>query len=1202
MDTLAECAKMRLARDEKSVGVPEWLLGRTFSEDDAEPLRLFAQSVGIRQFGEIGLKHLQQYEREKQTFEVFSNLLRNLGLLGVRLPGKAAKFCAESPPIEQVLVCNPHDRKELALIVEDASILFYLQSIGIKKRGQLNGIVPLVLSYHLHRSEENIREALDSAALRRARSIEEYLATLQLKPQALPESSVAQPKQDWGDGVPMNTNVPDILDRSVFELGFGTRVANVLQRLQIATLRELLCLDRDQVLNVKSCGQKSVTEIEDRLEELGLSLAAPTSAGVGMKTEMSDLPIDTKNPILHYPITALRLHPKLHERLLSLDICTLGELVAYSEIALKRVQGFGLKRLLRVKSALQEYGIRLGSRLQSRGGSTYELTYKPDGFLYATAPPRVVTLRLTETFLSDESKKYLSDEGFIFVCDLLNRGLLWLKCRPQVFQECMTLFGALKLPCTQLDLSEAPSRKETFEWQPQLDEIREAYHWFASVPRVSDDILRFNCDEREAFIFARRGLEREGRATLEEVARELGLTRERVRQIARKIDALVARSIASEYYRHYVTLRRQTELDGGVLETHALDSTIWNSENETYLTALFALASSRMSFDSQGKAFTGLRAGDRGRIAERVLNSLQGEDMSGIRKVERSQLLGSVRDVTSNFLLGYLSAKNAPYVEKLLQRVANDIAAENFTETADGALIPKSFGAELQVLEAFKRLYPEGAHIYRKENEIFEAIVKEVPVLQDRGSRYVTGACTRSEQIWLWGHGFYIHKDNISLDPEISSLIHRLNERVVQYFEQGICDFKIDKIWEEYDTELKKQGVPTKQALYSLMRAYPHPLIVLEDYPRIWSSKQGPDAKKQVEIAEEYVEDRNGEVPWEDLYEHFVEQRGYARFHLEQMIARSAKLMKGPNKTVITKATLAIDRVNLAKLGNAIAEEVSKHDKPLHLKRIKRDFGVLWNKVACRSLTISQMAKLLGELEIEGVSVFHGRLVSPEGIQDPALVAQINEWALEQRTFVTRNELEREFCKERGYDQPSINSIIPKTDLVLNARDEFVHEDLLGLDNAQQAEIENILLTIANEAATQAIPTCTFERVLVEYEGALPPLNNELFWTEELLAVFAARNDGIMVFHKAFMAVDNELDIEDFDDLVGYIIARYFADGTAPAKNAEKLLRSHRLITSQGLLVRRDDTFFDGSSIEFDENAQQVHLSKIGRKRYLRND
>ena len=166
-----------------------------------------------------------------------------------------------------------------------------------------------------------------------------------------------------------------------------------------------------------------------------------------------------------------------------------------------------------------------------------------------------------------------------------------------------------------------------------------------------------------------------------------------------------------------------------------------------------------------------------------------------------------------------------------------------------------------------------------------------------------------------------------------------------------------------------------------------------------------------------------------------------------------------------------------------------------------------------------------------------------------------------------------------------------------------MHEELLGLDDAQKSEIESMLFSIATEAVNQLIPTQTFERVLIQFESELPALANSLVWTKELLKVFANRHDGIMAFASAFMLSDNDLDIEDYDDLVGYIIARGFQGTSVTIKRLEKLLRSHGLLSPwQALTSREFGAFNEGSSIEYDNNGQAVHLSRIGRKRYLRYD
>ncbi len=61
---------------------------------------------------------------------------------------------------------------------------------------------------------------------------------------------------------------------SVDQLSFSVRTLNCLRRGVITTLGELISKERKELLALRNLGQKSISEIEERLEAMGLSLAS----------------------------------------------------------------------------------------------------------------------------------------------------------------------------------------------------------------------------------------------------------------------------------------------------------------------------------------------------------------------------------------------------------------------------------------------------------------------------------------------------------------------------------------------------------------------------------------------------------------------------------------------------------------------------------------------------------------------------------------------------------------------------------------------------------------------------------------------------------------------------------------------------------------------------------------------------------------
>ena len=71
---------------------------------------------------------------------------------------------------------------------------------------------------------------------------------------------------------PLTKDTPDLLSKSVDELELSVRSANVLMQSNIKTIGELVWNTEAELLKRKNFGRKSLREIRELLEDLGLSL------------------------------------------------------------------------------------------------------------------------------------------------------------------------------------------------------------------------------------------------------------------------------------------------------------------------------------------------------------------------------------------------------------------------------------------------------------------------------------------------------------------------------------------------------------------------------------------------------------------------------------------------------------------------------------------------------------------------------------------------------------------------------------------------------------------------------------------------------------------------------------------------------------------------------------------------------------------
>lgn len=82
-----------------------------------------------------------------------------------------------------------------------------------------------------------------------------------------------------GGGEPLSASVNEHLDKSVEELELSVRSYNCLKNANIRTLRELVQKTEGDMLKTKNFGRKSLNEIKDILQTLGLSLGMRLDQG-----------------------------------------------------------------------------------------------------------------------------------------------------------------------------------------------------------------------------------------------------------------------------------------------------------------------------------------------------------------------------------------------------------------------------------------------------------------------------------------------------------------------------------------------------------------------------------------------------------------------------------------------------------------------------------------------------------------------------------------------------------------------------------------------------------------------------------------------------------------------------------------------------------------------------------------------------------
>lgn len=120
------------------------------------------------------------------------------------------------------------------------------------------------------------REALHQTAALLRKSLVTFLPEDELKRSALPGEAAGDAASNGSDGALTDSKIKDLITQSVDVIELSSRASNCLKVAGIRTVGELVQKKEEELLAVKNFGRKSLSEIKERLKDMGLALNTKT--------------------------------------------------------------------------------------------------------------------------------------------------------------------------------------------------------------------------------------------------------------------------------------------------------------------------------------------------------------------------------------------------------------------------------------------------------------------------------------------------------------------------------------------------------------------------------------------------------------------------------------------------------------------------------------------------------------------------------------------------------------------------------------------------------------------------------------------------------------------------------------------------------------------------------------------------------------
>ncbi len=152
-----------------------------------------------------------------------------------------------------------------------------------------------------------------------------------------------------------NVRRESIMNSDINEIGFSTRACNCLSRAGLHKVREITELSEQELKNMRNMGDKTVEEIYEKLQELGVIVRLDNME----KEEKADVSLELYENL---PIDELDLSTRAMNIFSRNNIKTIYQLIQLSEQELNSMRNMGVATMVEVKEKLSKFGLRLRNK------------------------------------------------------------------------------------------------------------------------------------------------------------------------------------------------------------------------------------------------------------------------------------------------------------------------------------------------------------------------------------------------------------------------------------------------------------------------------------------------------------------------------------------------------------------------------------------------------------------------------------------------------------------------------------------------------------------------------------------------------------------------------------------------------------------------------------------------------------------------
>lgn len=525
----------------------------------------------------------------------------------------------------------------------------------------------------------------------------------------------------------------------------------------------------------------------------------------------------------------------------------------------------------------------------------------------------------------------------------------------------------------------------------------------------------------------------------------------------------------------------------------------------------------------------------------------------------------------------------------IVSHIANEMI--NWLSEEQGVLkkITKIKVAEMVMLQ-----YPEGVEIYKREDELNDKANVLMPGSFEK-ERSFTSVIQRDEikeRIMLWGRGVFIHKRFVTIDDRWIREVKKYVEEVVE--EEDFIH--VLKLYNEFKDEALKRNIPNEYALYTLLRINNDASLNLDRFPLIL--RGGESRLGNAQYIKEFIKSQNRPVTKEELRNHFVDKLGWKGFTLEFTLSSASDIIASNHREY---ALLSFyEHIKTDDLEIIITHIKNKlKDSPfVHIKAVFEEYKLILGTKDISSRY--ELYNILKQFDIEGMDFRRYPYVFTPTYEFDSFSARklVETYIKEEQDLVPREDMEQWSVEIFGEEDRILDAALAQSDNILyysrGRYGEYIHKDYVLTEEYGEAtvleQVKDSYNHIRSESGKEYV---LLSDIFDMIEPSLPVILETIPWSKELLGDVVKRSKEWSLlgsYYEIIIGVDSSLTSNT--DFIEYVLNEKY-NGAAKLKDLKEYLISIKYSAHGQFLSDVEEVLDTGKAPFIVQDDEIIHMNLI---------